>query len=180
MIPLRTEDFLHPTVERARWLLGKTLVTPQGALTIVETEAYCVDDPACHAFRGKTRANAAMFGPPGTAYIHINYGIHHCLNVVCQPEGVAEAVLIRALEPCDGSGVKALWNGPGKLCKTLGIRKETHNHLPLCDPTQELWLGQGRELPDDAVTQTTRIGITQGADLPWRFYVTASRFVSRR
>jgi DNA-3-methyladenine glycosylase len=176
--PLTPTQFLQPTLERARWLLGKTLVTPQGELTIVETEAYCVNDPACHAFRGKTKANAAMFGPPGSLYVHINYGVNHCMNIVCQPEGVAEAVLVRAVEPYDS--LSGAWNGPGKLCKTLGIRKETHSGLQLCDPSGALWLAEGEEFPDEAIVQTTRIGITKGADLPWRFYVSVSRFVSRR
>lgn len=176
--PLTPENFLHPTVEVARWLLGKVLITPIGALSIVETEAYCVDDPACHAFRGKSKANAAMFGPPGTAYVHINYGIHHCLNVVCQPEDVPEAVLIRAVEPCHSQ--LGAWNGPGKLTKSLGIDKATHNGMTLYDSTGEFWLARSSEISPEAVMQTMRIGITKGAELPWRFYITTSRFVSRR
>ena len=162
------------------------MVAGEELFTIVETEAYTTGDPACHAFRGKSRANAAMFGPPGTAYVHINYGIHHCLNVVCQPEGIPEAVLIRALAPDSApqplvmGELRRAWAGPGRLAKTLGIRKETHDGIDLLDPASPVWLAEGEEIPDDAVTITTRIGITKGADFPWRFYVTDSRTVSRR
>lgn len=182
MSPLARSLFLTPTLAVARTLLGKTLVSGDRHLAIVETEAYTVGDPACHAFRGKSRANAAMFGPPGMAYVHINYGIHHCLNVVCQPEGVPEAVLIRALAPAlpVTEEVKRLWAGPGRLAKTLGIRKETDDGIDLLDPASPVWLAEGEEIPDDAVTVTTRIGITKGADFPWRFYVTDSKWVSRR
>jgi DNA-3-methyladenine glycosylase len=127
-----------------------------------------------------------MFGPPGHAYVHINYGIHRCLNVVCQPEGVPEGVLIRAVAPQDLlssplSVLRTLWAGPGRLGKSLGIRKENHDGIDLCDPESQLWLGEGKEdIPDAGVTTSTRIGITRGADSPWRFYVTESRFVSRR
>jgi DNA-3-methyladenine glycosylase len=177
--PLSHTFFLRPTLTVARRLLGKTLHSRSGALRIVETEAYRADDdPACHAFRRKSRANAALFGPPGTAYVHINYGIHHCLNVVCQPEGVAEGVLIRAL---DGPGAtRERFAGPGRLGKSLAIRKETHDGIDLLDTSGPLWLGEGEDLPDDAVTTTTRIGITKAADFPWRFYITDSALVSRR
>ena len=182
--PLPRSLFLAPTLSVARALLGAKLVAGDALLTIVETEAYTMDDPACHAFRGKSRANAAMFGPPGYAYVHINYGIHHCLNVVCQPEGVPEAVLIRALDCSqsldNGAESRRLWAGPGRLAKSLGVRKETHDGIDLLDPASPVWLAEGSSLPDDAVTVTTRIGITKGADFPWRFYVTDSKRVSRR
>ena len=179
--------FLSPTLLVARELLGKTLVTGEDRFTIVETEAYTVEDPACHAFRGKSRANASMFGPPGRAYIHINYGVHHCLNVVCQPEGIPEAVLIRALSPLrhDDSGddlprLRGLYAGPGRLARELHVRKETHDGIDLLNPASPLLLASGDEVPDSAVTITTRIGITKAADYPWRFYVTGSKMVSRR
>ena len=188
--PLSREFLLQPTVTVARQLLGMHLMTPLGALMIVETEAYGPADPASHAFRGPSRATAAMFGLPGTAYVHINYGIHHCLNVVCQPEGIAEAVLIRALDrppfprPAGAKdeerGARGLYAGPGRLAKTLGMRKETHEGIDLLDPESPVWLAAGDEFPDDAVTVTTRIGITKGAAFPWRFYVTASKLVSHR
>ena len=121
----------------------------------------------------------------GHAYVHINYGVHHCLNVVCQPEDVPEAVLIRAVDPIlpaseSPSELRRLWAGPGRLAKTLGIRKETHDGIDLLDPSSPVWLAEGEDLPDDAVTVTTRIGITKGADFLWRFYVTGSKRVSRR
>lgn len=147
-------------------------------LRIVETEAYTQDDPACHAFRGCTRANAAMFGPPGCAYVHINYGVHHCLNVVCQPEGVGEAVLLRAVEPEDGDGARSQWAGPGRLARSLGIDKPAFDHVPLLDPNAPLFLADG-PAPERIVT-TTRIGITKATERPWRFYDPDSRLVSRR
>jgi DNA-3-methyladenine glycosylase len=185
--PILPRDFfLAPTLSVARALLGKTLVRrfDDGRLLrcpIVETEAYTADDPACHAFRGKSVANGAMFGPPGTAYVHINYGIHSCLNVVCQPEGIPEAVLIRAVEPPDGMPQeRTLWAGPGRLTKSLEITKPQHDHTDLCDADAPIFLTDGIDVPDDAIVTTTRIGITKAADSPWRFYVRASRFVSRR
>lgn len=178
MTPLPRDFFEQPTLTVARELLGKRLMGGPEPLCIVETEAYCVDDPACHAFRGKSRANASMFGTPGHAYVHINYGIHHCLNVVCQPEGVAEAVLIRAVDYTGAE--RALWAGPGRLGKSLGLRKETHDGIDLLDTNSPLWLAEGELLPEEAVTTTTRIGITKGADYPWRFYITDSKLVSRK
>ncbi len=203
--------YLRPTLEAARDLLGKTLVRrwPDGALStgrIVETEAYLVGDPACHAFRGKTRSNAAMFGPPGLAYVHINYGLHFCLNAVTQEEDVPEAVLIRAIEPLVGAGRmweayvgageaaavppeerdaigrldKRIGAGPGRLSRALGIDR-TFTHTDLTDAASPIYLSsEGEPVPDEDVVTTTRIGITKGADLPWRFYVRSSRWVSRR
>ena len=185
MAPLPRAFFLGPTLGVARALLGKTLVAGDERFTIVETEAYTVGDPACHAFRGKSRANASMFGPPGRAYIHINYGVHHCLNVVCQTEGIPEAVLIRAISPLQSGEEnlterRRLYAGPGRLARTLGVRKETHDGLDLCDPASPIFLAEGEEIPDGGVTVTTRIGITKAADYLWRFYATDSKMVSRR
>lgn len=166
---------------------------------IVETEAYTVGDPACHAFRGKSRANATMWGPPGRAYVHINYGLHYCLNAVTAPDGVPEAVLIRAIEPVRGAARllrnytgqadvtesealldKRIGAGPGRLSRAMGITKPDFDGHDLTDGDSELFLAQGVPIEEDDVTTTTRIGITKGADYPWRFYVTASRWVSRR
>jgi DNA-3-methyladenine glycosylase len=135
--PLEADFYLQPTVEVARALLGCWLVarhdTGWVGGRIVEAEAYTQDDPASHSYRGKTERNAAMFGAPGTAYIYLIYGVHECFNAVCQPEGVGEAVLIRALEPIVGletmfqrrGGVHwtQLCRGPGNLCRALGITR---------------------------------------------------------
>ncbi|MBC8134605.1 MAG: DNA-3-methyladenine glycosylase [Fibrella sp.] len=194
----------EPTLLAARRLLGGLVVRrfADGEIAVgrvVETEAYTVGDPACHAFRGKSRANAAMWGPPGRAYVHINYGLHYCLNAVTAPEGVPEAVLIRAIEPVQGavrlfrnytgqvdvtgseaSSDKRIGAGPGRLTRAMAITKPDFDGHDLTDGDSCLFLAQGKSVNDDEVTTTTRIGITKGADYPWRFYVTASRWVSRR
>lgn len=211
MTPLPRAFYLQPTLTASRALLGKTLVrrfadgtTATGR--IVETEAYTTDDPACHAYRGVTRSNKTMFGPPGHAYIYLNYGIHHCLNAVTAPEGDAEAVLIRAIEPLENAA--RLWRnyvgeaesvgateeaidalarrdrrigaGPGRLSKALALDR-SYDGLDLTDANSPLQIIEGgTAIPDEDVVTTTRIGITKGADFPWRFYVRSSRWVSRR
>ena len=209
--PLARNFYLQPTLVAARRLLGKTLarrfeddIVATGR--IVETEAYTTDDPACHAFRGKTERNQAMFGPPGHAYIHMNYGLHFCLNVVTAAEGSAEAVLIRAIEPMENASrlfrnyygevaaedafspeyletmaraEKRLGAGPGRLTKSLVIDR-TFDNTDLTDPESPIFLLEGDEVPEEDVVTTTRIGITKGADLPWRFYVRSSGFISKR
>ncbi|MFM7322253.1 MAG: DNA-3-methyladenine glycosylase [Armatimonadota bacterium] len=187
--PLRRSILLLPPPEIARALLGAHLRwSPDAAtvcvLRIVETEAYAGDDPASHSFRGPTRANAAMFGPPGHAYVHINYGIHHCLNVVTGPEGRGEAVLIRAVEPADPdgtiSGMRARWCGPGRLGRSLGVRKERHDGVPLLSPGGEFVLLSGAAVPEEAVARTPRIGISKAVDRPWRFVDQRSPLAGRR
>jgi len=187
---LPREFYLQDTVEVARALLGKTLVhrTRDGIVAgrIVETEAYLRDDPACHASRGMTRRNAAMFGPPGHAYVYFTYGAHFCLNAVTGPEGIGEAVLVRAVEPIKGMeimkanrGTDELTNlasGPGKLCRAFGLDRR-HNGLDLTE--SELMILDGAAPPGEIVT-TTRVGIRHAADKPWRFYIAGSAFVSKR
>lgn len=182
------------TVEIAQALLGTCLVheTEQGLVAgrIVETEAYlCKDDPACHASRGKTPRNAVMFGPPGHAYVYFIYGMYHCFNVVTAPAGMGEAVLIRALEPVEGLPImerrrntnvaKNLCSGPGKLVLAMGITRE-HNGCALTKGaltihSRESFGGCGKF----EIDISTRIGIKAAADLPLRFSVKGSRFVSR-
>lgn len=200
--PLPRAFYLQPTLDAARALLGKTLVRrledgPVAVCRIVETEAYTKDDPACHAFRGETRANRAMFGPPGHAYVHINYGLHYCLNAVTAPQGTAEAVLIRAVEPLRNAArmyhnytgndlpeeaacrERIIGAGPGRLTKALQIGK-AFDHTDLTDPNAPVFLAEGEAVLSSDVAVATRIGITKGADFPWRFYVRSSRFVSRK
>ena len=188
--PLPREFYLQPTVEAARALLGKVLVhrTNAGVIAgrIVEAEAYLRDDPACHASRGMSRRNAAMFGEPGHAYVYFTYGMHFCFNAVTAPEGVGEAVLIRAAEPLEGievmkanrrnGEVTQLASGPGKLCQAFGLDRQ-HNGLDLT--SGELIIADDGCVPQEIVT-STRIGIRVAADKPWRFYIAGNPHVSRR
>ena len=170
--------------ELAPELLGVTLLVDGVGGRIVEVEAYDHEDPAAHGFRGRTERNASMFGPAGHAYVYRSYGIHWCLNVVCEPEGVANAVLIRALEPTHGielmrarRGVaddRLLCAGPGRLCQALAVTRD-HDGLALDEPPFAL---VEREEEPEVVT-TTRIGITKAADRRWRYVVAGSPYVSR-
>lgn len=196
-----------PTLEAARALIGATLVheTPRGRLSgrIVEAEAYMTPgDGACHADRGETPRNRVMFGPAGHAYVYVSYGLHHMLNVVTEREGVAAAVLIRALEPLEGRAIMAehrgrvrdkaapivgaptkpddkafnLTNGPGRLCQALAIDRGL-NGVALTRPPLYIVPLEGGAPP---IVQTTRIGITRSVELPWRFYLLGSLAVSVR
>ncbi len=186
---LPREFYARDTIEVARALLGKRLVyrSENGRIagTIVETEAYLCDDPACHASRGMTPRNAPMFGEAGHAYVYFTYGMYHCLNTVTATEGIGEGVLIRAVEPTDGIDVMIqnrgtdkltnLTSGPGKLCVAFGLDKR-HNRLDLT--SSELTIEDGNA-PAEIVT-TTRIGIRLAADLPLRFYIKGNPHVSRK
>ena len=151
---------------------------------IVEVEAYDSEDPAAHGFRGRTPRNASMFGPPGHAYVYRSYGIHWCLNLVCEEEGSAAAVLIRSLEPTHGLEVmrarreldddRLLAAGPGRLCEALAVSRE-HDGLALDAPPFEL-VAPGR--PPEIVAGT-RIGISVATELPWRYAEAESRWLSR-
>ena len=182
-------DLAIPTLAAAPALLGSLLVRELAGERlvgrIVETEAYLAeDDPACHAHRGETPRNRAMFGEPGHAYVYRIYGLHHCVNVVTEPAGRGAAVLIRALEPLQGletmaglRGSLALTDGPGKLCQALGIDRA----LDQADLTREgaLYLLRPVTAPPEPVETSARIGITLAADRPWRFFLAGNRWVSK-
>jgi DNA-3-methyladenine glycosylase len=177
-------DFTRPPELFARDLIGALLRVNGVGGRIVETEAYDIDDPASHAFRGPTPRNAVMFGEPGRAYVYRSHGLHWCLNFVCGPTP-GGAVLIRALEPRWGldlmaerrgvGAAEALCSGPGKLCQALAVTL-AQNGLPLTAPPFDLEPG-----PEPAeLLIGPRIGLTKAAETPWRFGLAGSRFHSRR
>jgi DNA-3-methyladenine glycosylase len=165
-------------------LVGATLLVEGVGGIIVEVEAYDADDPAAHGFRGPTARNASMFGPAGRAYVYRSYGIHWCLNFVCEAEGTAAAVLVRALEPQVGlelmrqrRGVeepRLLCSGPGRLCEALGVTR-AHDGKALDEPPYALHAPP----PGIEVAAGRRIGISVAAELPWRYVLAGSRFLSR-
>lgn len=158
--------------------------------TIVETEAYTEGDPACHAYKRKTKRNAIMFGEAGNIYVYKIYGIHHCLNFVTDQKNLPSAVLIRAVEFKEKdfinfNNIHRLGAGPGKLCNTLNIDTDLSGskltnkneiNLKLRDKIFQNKI----DSKEYTITQTTRIGITQGIDLPWRWFLNESRSVSKR
>jgi DNA-3-methyladenine glycosylase len=182
---LTREFFARSVHEVAPELIGATLLVDGVGGTVVEVEAYDQDDPASHGFSGLTARTASMFGPSGHAYVYRSYGVHWCLNLVCAPEGRAEAALVRALEPTRGlelmrarrglEAERALCSGPGKLCQALGITR-VHDGLALDEPPFELLARQSE--PPLAVGP--RIGITRAAEQPWRYGLAGSPFLSRR
>jgi DNA-3-methyladenine glycosylase len=181
------EFYNRPVLEVARSLIGCVVSHGPTSGVIVETEAYHHSEPASHAFVGLTPRTRTLFGPPGRAYVYLSYGLHACLNAVCEPSGIGAAVLIRALEPVSGieemrarrglDRVEDLCSGPGKLTQALAIELHhngvdlLHGPVMISDPPS------GWEEP--AVSTDVRIGITKAAELPWRFTATGSRFLSR-
>jgi DNA-3-methyladenine glycosylase len=184
---LREPFFDRSVHEVARDLVGCSLLFDGVGGPIVETESYERDDPACHAYVGLTQRTAPLFGPPGHAYVYRSYGVHACLNFVCQAEGEAAAVLIRALEPRWGldemrrrrsrQRARELCSGPGKLTEALGIGLEM-NRAPLTDAPFEL-RDRSDGWRDVSVATGPRIGITRAAELPWRFCAVGSEYLSR-
>jgi DNA-3-methyladenine glycosylase len=182
--PLRRPFFARDVHAVARDLVGTMFLFKGVGGRIVEVEAYHHTDPAAHSYNGQTSRNAVMFGPPGYAYVYRSYGIHWCVNFVCEQEGSASAVLIRAVEPTDGiaamrrrRGLKEerlLCAGPGRVCEALGITG-AHNGLALDAPPFVLL----PRLDDVEVAIGPRIGITKAAELPWRYGLKGSRFLSK-
>lgn len=206
MTHLTPDWFQRPATGVAPDLLGCTIVRQfdsgdsgdrsLGCLSgrIVETEAYEPGDPACHAYRRRTERNAAMFAPGGHSYIYLIYGVYHCFNVVTDGEGVGSAVLIRALElephprlaqAGTPKQFQRLAAGPGKLCQVLDLDR-TWNGLPL-EPKSGLWIEprsilvqKAIEAGTEPIVQTTRIGLSQGKEYPWRWYLARSPAVSKK
>ena len=195
--------YQQPTIKLAKNLLGKYLVHEENngtilAARIVETEAYLYkNDPACHAYKGKTKRNEAMFGPAGHAYVYLIYGMYYCLNVVSSKEDIGEAVLIRALEPVLGLDIMkrrrgtekiiSLCNGPGKLTQAFGLTKKhdkqdlTAGKLFLCSEQElchkfSMVTLKNRKIQ---IRSSGRIGISQGKELQLRFYIKDCPFVSK-
>jgi len=180
------------TLTIAKELLGYTFVHESVEGTaggiIVETEAYLQGDPACHAYRRKSVRNAPMFGEAGTIYVYQIYGMHFCVNISTNKKDVGEAVLIRALQPTLGvelmqarrntEEIKNLCSGPGKLVQALGIHKQMNN-WHILDSDLKI-ISPSVQIVESEIVTTTRIGITQGADLPYRFYLKDNKFVSRK
>lgn len=196
--PLGRAFYLPSADKVAPELLGHYLIRnrpqgPSGGL-IVEVEAYLANDPACHAFGGETARNRTMFGLHGHAYVYLIYGMHYCVNAVCQPKGTGEAVLVRAIEVGLGEDLmrqlravkeaRQLTNGPAKLCQALEIDRALDG-VDLCDAASPLFVAENPQRKHwlqkrGPVTTSTRIGIVKAAHLPLRFYVADSPFISKR
>jgi DNA-3-methyladenine glycosylase len=177
-------DFSAPSELVARQLIGVTVLVDGVGGRIVETEAYDREDPASHAFSGPTERNEAMFGPPAHAYVYRSYGIHWCLNFVCREAGHGAGVLIRAIEPLYGVDVMRerrrtdddwlLCSGPGKLCQAMGVTRALNGKSLAAFPFELLPGPAGLE-----VVEGPRIGISKAMEVPWRFGLAGSRFVSK-
>jgi DNA-3-methyladenine glycosylase len=180
--------FSRPSPEVARDLLGTVVVHAGVAVRVTEVEAYDGgDDPASHAYRGETPRNAVMFGPPGHLYVYFTYGMHFCMNLVCQPAGVASAVLLRAGEVVDGIDVarerrlpavdRDLARGPARLCKAMAVRRE-HNGIDVATAQAVMRIHRGTPVAAVAVRSGPRVGIAQAAERPWRFWIADEPTVS--
>ncbi len=186
--PLPASFYDRPVVQVAQDMIGCVLAVGECAGVIVETEAYHHSEPACHAYVGLTARTSTLFGPAGTAYVYRSYGIHALINAVCEPPEVGAAVLIRALEPIAGlelmalrrgprgDGLRQLCSGPGKLTQALGIQL-SHNASHLSAGPAVI-LPRPGAFASPPISAATRIGITKGVELPWRFCLTGSRFLS--
>ncbi len=197
---LPREFFGRPADEVAPELLGCELThqTAEGlvAVRLTEVEAYMgARDPASHAYRGRTARNAVMFGPPGHVYVYFTYGMHFCMNLVCSPEGVASAVLLRAGKVIDGvplararrssssrrsSEVRELdlARGPARLCEALGVDR-SHDGADVCDPASELLVfAAPAPVPAGGISRGPRVGVSQGADVAWRYWIAGDPAVS--
>ena len=190
---LTTQFFAGDARDVARSLIGKLLVRDDGrSARLVEVEAYLGgDDPASHAYRGPTPRAQIMFGPGGRLYVYFSYGVHWCANVVCGPEGVASAVLLRAAQPVGGVAAmtQARWRGqrqllerdlcrgPGRLCEAFGVTG-ADNGLDLTTRASGLWLADDGVGAGGEVVVTPRVGLTKGADLLWRYVVAGSPWAS--
>jgi DNA-3-methyladenine glycosylase len=182
--PLRRAFFDRHVLEVAPDLIGVTMLVNGVGGIIVEVEAYHHTEPAAHSFNGPTPRNSVMFGPPGFVYVYRSYGIHWCVNFVCEKAGSASAVLIRALQPTHGIAAmrrrrglqdeKSLCSGPGKLTQALGITHQ-HNALALDAPPFALHARVGK--PD--IVTGVRIGLTKAVELPWRYGLKGSKFLSK-
>jgi DNA-3-methyladenine glycosylase len=185
---VKPDFYRRPVLEVAEALIGCVVSHGPCSGAIVETEAYHDSEPACHAFVGVTPRTETLFGPPGRAYVYLSYGIHAMLNTVCEPEGVGAAVLIRALEPLEGIALmverrgldpgreRALCSGPGKLTQALDVRLSDNGsdleHGPI------VITGRPQRFSDPVVQRDRRIGITKAAELPWRFCLAGSQYLS--
>ena len=183
--PLIPRRFFDRSVhEVAPELIGATFLFDGVGGIIVEVEAYHHTDPAAHSYVGRTARNAVMFGPPGHAYVYRSYGVHWCVNFVCEAEGSASAVLLRALAPTSGLAImrerrdveneRLLCSGPGRLCQALGI-SDAQNGWPLDRPPFALRAAVKLQ----EIAAGPRIGITKAADRPWRYGLKGSPFLSR-
>ena len=192
---LPREVFARGAVEVAPTLLGCVIEhqTPDGLVAVVltEVEAYHGEaDPASHAYRGRTTRNAVMYGPPGHAYVYFTYGMHFCVNLVCLPDGIASAVLLRAGRVVDGLALAAarrasgrqvperdLARGPARLCKALGITRALDG-ADVCDPASPLRVRWPDRRVAVDISRGPRIGISAATEVPWRFWLTGDRTVS--